>query len=202
MSLKMKEKPQESFARNAANSPMPVIDKPKKDIKILDANYEIKMAKNPLVIITKDFLKEYGYAALGWFSNGIPFTFESQEVRDIVPSNYGRWVDEPVNGYSKIFDPSQCRLADKIIIVGQPKDDICRFIEKDNDAKSKQIRLCDITSNMRAFNFEPLRPEDANDVAQTMNADPRSRMDLCRSISRGSEVKKPNSGLGSRNLCV
>ena len=138
-------------------------------------------------MFTEDFLKNYGYAALGWFSKGIPFAFESQRARDIVPSNYGQWVNAPVNGYSKIFNPLQSCSADKIIIVGKPSGITTRLIEQYDEIREKQINLCDITSNMRAFNFEPLRPEDPKENIQTMSVDPQSNMDLCRSANSGSK---------------
>ncbi len=186
----------------AANSPMVVTESDKNDIKIFDANNEMKMAKNPIVIVTEDFLNSYGYAALGWFAKGIPFAFESQRARDLVPSDYGSWVDEPVEGHPKIFDHIQSCSADKIIIVGQPSAPTKLMIEGNSEMKERQVALSDINSNMRKFDFEPLRPEDKNDNAQTIAIDPRSKMDLCRSVSDGSEEPRRNIHSRTRRLYV
>lgn len=146
---------------------------------IADANNDIENAQNPIVIITKDFLNNYGYEALGWFSNGIPFAFESQRARDLVPSDYGQWVDEPVNNHPKIFDPIQSHASDKIIIVGKSSAPMECMIAGYSEIKESKLPLHDITPNMRAFNFSVLRPPSAEGVKPTP-IDPRAIMDLCR----------------------
>jgi len=146
--------------------------------KIQDANDRIANAKEPLVIITKDFLENYGYQALGWFSNGIPFAFESQSARDMVPHNYGRWVDEPVNNNPKIFDATNT-YADAIFIVGKPSAKTEWAIKGHSEIAKKTVNLHEITPNMRAFNFEMLRPEPQN-PGQRMQVDPSAGKDLCR----------------------
>lgn len=166
------------------------------DNKILDANNDIENARNPIVIITEDFLKNYGYDALGWFSNGIPFAFESQRARDLVPSDYGRWVDEPVNNHPKIFNPIKSQGVDKIIIVGKPSAPMEHMIK--GHSEENKIALHDITPKMRAFNFSALRSPSVEGVKPTP-IDPRATMDLCRTANNA----RPKRTVRSRRpLCV
>lgn len=165
--------------------------------QIHDANVMIANAKNPIVIVTENFLENYGYAALGWFAKGVPFAFENQRARNLVPENYGSWVDEPVNNHPKIFDPVISHEVDKIIIVGKPSAPMERMVEAYSEIKEGKMALHDITPNMRAFNFESLRPE-STEPKITMKSDPYAQVDLCRSIRK--ELPKRPSPRLKRNI--